>query len=50
MKPFPELAESEREIWKENGYNWMKLITEQISYYHSLGIVVNALTIDHVSP
>ena len=48
MNSLPRMMESERERWKENGYRWMKAITEQVSYYHDLGIVVNALMIDQV--
>ena len=48
MDSLPRMVESERRRWEENGYQWMKAVTEQVSYYHDLGIVVNALMIDQV--
>ena len=48
MSSIPRMIESERGKWGKHGYHWMKAITEQVAYYHDLGIVVNSLMMDRV--
>lgn len=42
------LTEKNAAILRTQGYAWAKAMTEQVAYYHDLGIVLNAPLVDQV--